>query len=67
MIAVLPYVIHPKTAVLGRAGGGEGGRTKEEGRGKEDEGKEDEERETREREDEKKGGKPHHKVRLPYL
>ena len=22
-IAVLPYVIHPKTAVLGRAGGGE--------------------------------------------
>ena len=22
MIAVLPYVIHPKTAVLGRAGGG---------------------------------------------
>jgi len=49
------------------ARGGEGGRTKEEGRGKEDEGKEDEERETREREDEKKGGKPHHKVRLPYL
>ncbi len=46
---------------------GGGGRTKEEGRGKEDEGKEDEERETREREDEKKGGKPHHKVRLPYL
>ena len=25
-IAVLPYVIHPKTAVLGRAGGGTGGR-----------------------------------------
>ena len=49
------------------ARGGGGGRTKEEGRGKEDEGKEDEERETREREDEKKGGKPHHKVRLPYL
>ena len=24
MIAVLPYVIHPKTAVLGRAGGGAG-------------------------------------------
>ena len=23
-IAVPPYVIHPKTAVLGRAGGGEG-------------------------------------------
>ena len=23
MIAVLPYVIHPKTAVLGRAGGGQ--------------------------------------------
>ena len=22
-IAVLPYVIHPKTAVLGRAGGGD--------------------------------------------
>jgi len=22
VIAVLPYVIHPKTAVLGRAGGG---------------------------------------------
>lgn len=46
---------------------GGGGRTKEEERGKEDEGKEDEERETREMEDEKKGGKPHHKVRLPYL
>lgn len=38
------------------AKGGKGGR-----------GKEDEERETRKREDEKKGGKPHHKVRLPYL
>lgn len=24
-IAVPPYVIHPKTAVLGRAGGGNGG------------------------------------------
>ena len=38
------------------AKGGKGGR-----------GKEDEERETREMEGEKKGGKPHHKVRLPYL
>ena len=44
--------------------GGERGerRTRKGGRGKEDE-----ERETRKREDEKKGGKPHHKVRLPYL
>lgn len=46
-----------KIKVFGRSeGGGKGGR-----------GKEDEERETRKREDEKKGGKPHHKVRLPYL
>ena len=38
------------------AKGGKGGRGKG-GRGKGNEGKEDE----------KKGGKPHHKVRLPYL
>ena len=37
------------------------------GRGKEDEERRTKERETRKREDEKKGGKPHHKVRLPYL
>ena len=35
--------------------------------GREDGGKEDGGKEEGGREDEKKGGKPHHKVRLPYL
>ena len=35
--------------------------------GREDGGKEDGGKEDGGREDEKKGGKPHHKVRLPYL
>ena len=46
----------PSNGVIGRPGGG-----------REDEERRTKERETREREDEKKGGKPHHKVRLPYL